>query len=272
MEFLQFCKAHGILIDHYPPVGTWKRFATETHPRKRNGAVKYMIDHAFICDWAAGSEVHIWKADADVKVDRNFARRLAEEAKRKVLSQQEQAAKKAGWIMHQTQIGMHPYLKAKGFYEEPGNVWVKDGVHILVIPMRVDGRLVGCQLIDPEGKKRFLFGQRTNEAEFVFDNKGRHVLCEGYATALSVRHVLRQMKERYTLHVCFSAGNMVKVAARLPGGVVVADNDESGTGEEAAKKIGWPYYMAPEIGDFNDWHQKVGAFKAGMALRKLMHV
>lgn len=174
--------------------------------------------------------------------------------------------------MHQTQVAYHPYLKAKGFEEEQGNVWMTEGTPILAIPMRVDNRLVGCQLIDPEGKKRFLFGQRTNEAEFVFDNKGRHVLCEGYATALSVRHVLKQMKQRYTLHVCFSAGNMVKVAARLPEGIVVADNDESRTGEEAAKRIGWPYFMPPEIGDFNDWHQKVGAFKAGMALRKLMNV
>ena len=90
-------------------------------------------------------------------------------------------------------------------------------------------------------------------------------------TALSVRQVLKQCKVRYTLHVCFSANNMQKIALRLPKGLVIADNDESQTGEKAAKQIGWPYFMPPKVGhDFNDMHREFGTFKCMMMLRPLL--
>lgn len=271
MDFISFCRVNGILIDSPPPIGYWRRYPTEDHPRKRNGAVKFMGDHAFIQNWATDQEVAVWKADGDVQIDMNRMRRDAQEADRRRKIQQEAAIKKAAWILNQCQLAVHPYIKSKGFKDEQANIWVNEGKQILVIPMRVDGRLVGCQLIDEDGGKKFLFGQRTSEAEFVFDNKGRHVLCEGYATALSVRQVLKQLKERYTLHVCFSAGNMVKVAARLPVGIIFADNDASKTGERTAQQIGWPYFMPPTVGhDFNDYCQSVGVFGASMAVRKLM--
>lgn len=271
MDFISFARNFGIIIDSHPPLGYWRRYPTEDHPRKRNGAVKFMGDHAFIQNWATDQEVAIWQADKDAKIDMNRLRRDVQAAENKRRIQQEAATKKAAWILKECQIGFHPYLKGKGFEEESGNVWAKDGRQLLVIPMRVDGRLVGCQLVSEEGEKKFLFGQRTSEAEFVFDNKGQHVLCEGYATALSIRQVLKQLKERYTLHVCFSAGNMVKIAARLPNGIIFADNDESKTGERVAQQIGWPYFMSPTVGqDFNDYHRAVGTFKASMAVRKLM--
>ena len=142
----------------------------------------------------------------------------------------------------------------------------------MVIPMRVDGHLVGCQLINIDGTKKFLYGQRTSMAEFVFDNKGVHILCEGYATALSIRKALKNMKKRYTIHVCFSAGNMVKIASSIEKpGVVVADNDESGTGERVAKEIGWPYWMSDVVGeDYNDAHQRLGLFKVAYPLARLV--
>lgn len=270
-DFIPFARAMGIIIDSPPPIGYWRRYPTEDHPHKRNGAVKFMGDHAFIQNWATDQDVAVWKADKNSQVDMNRLRRDVQLAESKRRIQQEAAIKKAKWILDQCQTAHHPYIKAKGFEEEPCNIWVHDGRQILVVPMRVDGRLVGCQLINEDGEKKFLFGQRTSEAEFVFDNKGRHVLCEGYATALSVRQVLKQLKERYTLHVCFSAGNMVKIAARLPNGIIFADNDASMTGEKTAKQIGWPYFMSPTVGqDFNDYHQTVGTFKASMAVRKLL--
>ena len=269
MDFITFCKLNGIIIDSLPPLGYWRRYPTEDHPKKRNGAVKYMGDHAFIQNWAVDQEVIIWKTDEKININR--LRIDVREAENKRRMQQESAIKKAAWILNQCSLACHPYIKSKGFEEEHGNIWTNEGKNILVIPMRVDGKLVGCQLIDEDGGKKFLFGQRTSEAEFVFDNKGRHILCEGYATALSVRQVLKQLKERYTLHVCFSAGNMVKVAARLPNGIIFADNDESMTGEKTAKQIGWPYFMSPTVGqDFNDYHRAVGIFKASMAVRKLL--
>lgn len=271
MDLLTFAKACGVMMEHVPPIGVWRRFPTESHPRKRNGAVKFMGDHAFVCDWAAGSDVHVWKADESVVIDREKMRRMAMEAKRRIADDQRRAAAKAAWILGQCDVAKHQYLKDKGFPDEYGSVWVQEGVQLLVIPMRISGSLVGCQLIKPDGEKKFLYGQRTGGATFTFDNKGPHVLCEGFATALSVRAALKAIKRRYTLHVCFSAGNMEKVAVTLPRGLVIADNDRSATGEQTAKKIGWQYFMPPDQGqDFNDFHQKVGLFRASQALAKAL--
>jgi putative DNA primase/helicase len=133
--------------------------------------------------------------------------------------------------------------------------------------MRVAGSLVGLQQIDADGGKKFLYGQRTNAATFTFNNKGMNIVCEGYATALSVRAALKQMKQRYTLHVCFSAGNMAKVAAGLERGIVIADNDASGTGQQVAQQIGWTTWMSDRVGeDANDYHQRVGMFEFTQSL------
>jgi putative DNA primase/helicase len=139
--------------------------------------------------------------------------------------------------------------------------------------MRVGGSLVGVQQIDADGGKKFLYGQRTSGATFTFDNRGVNVVCEGYATALSVRAAMKQMKQRYTLHVCFSAGNMVKVASGLEQGIVIADNDASGTGQETAQKIGWPTWMSDRTGeDANDFHMRVGMFAFTQSLTHTINV
>lgn len=270
MDFIAFARAHGILIDRLPQIGVWRRYPTEDHPHKRNGAIKFMGDVAFIQNWAISTEVEVWKAEGVSQVDVQRYRRDMQEADRKRKQQQADAAKKAAWILSQCQIAKHPYLESKGFPDEQGNVWNSEDGLVLVVPMRVGHQLVGCQLIREDGSKKFLFGQRTSEASFCFDNKGPNILCEGLATAMSIRAALKALKRRYTLYVCFSAGNLQKVAATLPDGFIVADNDDSRTGEEAAKKIGWPYFMPPEVGcDFNDWQRKVGLFKSSQALAKM---
>jgi len=273
LDFIAFCRAHGILIDAVPRIGVWRRYPTEDHPNKRNGAVKFMGDHAFVQNHATATEVSVWKTDAEVKIDRQAIANQAKRAEEDIRRKQREAAAKAQWILKQSQFAKHDYLKAKGFPDEQGNIWKTEDTELLVIPMRAGGQLVGCQLVDPAGGKKFLFGQQTSGAEFVFDNKGMHIACEGYATALSVRLALKSLKIPYTLHVCFSAGNMVKIAGKLPRGFTIADHDASGTGERVAQQIGWPYWMPPEVGmDANDWQQKVGIFRFSQALKKSLSV
>lgn len=271
MDFITFARLHGIVIDHEPRIGLWKRYATEDKPRHKNGSVKFMGDHGFIQNHATMTEIAVWKADADSKIDLAKIRRIAQQADDDIKRKQTEAARTAAWMLKESQFAHHPYLSAKGFSDEQGNIYLKDGVLLMLVPMRVGPHLVGVQIIDEAGGKKFLFGQRTSNAEFVWDNKGQHILCEGYATGLSIRAAMKALKRRYTLHVCFSAGNMEKIASSLQGGLVVADNDESNTGLNTAKKIGWPYFMPPKTGqDFNDFACEVGLFRASQALAKAL--
>jgi putative DNA primase/helicase len=269
MEFISFCRAHGILIDIPPPIGVWRRYPTDDHPRKRNGAVKFMGDHGFVQNHATDTEVSLWQTETPIKVDRKRIARDMREADAKRMADQADAVKRAAFILSQTLLGKHEYLNAKGFTDSEDMIWGHEGKKTLVVPMRVDGHLVGCQLIESDGSKKFLYGQRTSNAELIIDNKGVHILCEGYATALSVQAALRKMSRRYTIHVCFSAGNMKKVAQGLPDGLIVADNDKSKTGERVAKEIGWPYWMSDVEGeDANDTHQRIGVLRFGLSLAR----
>jgi len=270
MDFIQFARAHGVLIENLPPLGIWKRYPTEDHPTKRNGAVKYMGTYGHVQNHAMDASVSTWKPDSVSEFDQRRAAKIQAQinrAQQQTLRQQQQASEKANTILKQSLQAHHKYLFKKGFPDETGNVYTQDGKHYLVIPMRVDGRLVGCQMIDEDGGKKFLFGQQSANAEFIFTNGGSHYLCEGYATALSLKAALMALKRKFTIHVCFSAGNMVKVASRLGSGIVIADNDVSGTGERVAKQIGWSYWLSDRAGeDFNDFASRLGVFRASQKL------
>lgn len=277
MDLIQFCRLHGILINHLPPIGVWKRYPTEDHPRSSNGAVKFMGNFAHVQNHAVMLEPVTWQAEDGQKIDEKRIIRFLSVQEDKTAKLQAEAASKAAWILNQCQTGKHEYLLAKGFPEEQGLVWVSKESKLLVIPMRINNRLVGCQLIDTDGSKKFLFGQKTSGAAMVFDNKGIHILCEGYATGLSIKEALKSMKRRYTIHVCFSAGNMVKVAKTLSSGFVVADHDkpnpQNGTraGQSAVHSIGWPFWISEKEGeDANDSHQRLGLFRFSQSMVRSM--
>ena len=265
MDLITFCRLHGILINHLPPVGVWKRYPTEDHPRSSNGAVKYMGNFAHVQNHAVMLEPVTWQAEDGQKIDPQKIVRLAKVQEDKTAKLQAEAASKAAWIVNQCQIGKHEYLKAKGFPDEQGLVWVSKESKLLVIPMRIENRLVGCQLIDTDGSKKFLFGQKTAGAAMVFDNKGMNILCEGYATGLSIKEVLKNLKRRYTIHVCFSAGNMLEVGRQLENPLVIADNDAIGI--STAKKIASRYWIGEAGEDFNDTEQRIGTELAAESLR-----
>jgi putative DNA primase/helicase len=180
------------------------------------------------------------------------------------LKRQASAANKAAWILNQASLMQHPYLIRKGF-EDKGYVWRGS----LVLPMRVADRLVGCQLIDADGTKRFLSGQVTKGASLMLNNKGQNILVEGFATGLSVRRVLRHLRQRYCIHVCFSAGNMIEVARGMDNPLVIADHDP--TGIRAAKKISSRVWLDGEPGeDFNDAEIRLGTPAAAATLSQLL--
>jgi putative DNA primase/helicase len=129
--------------------------------------------------------------------------------------------------------------------------------------MRIDGNISGLQTISPDGTKRFLSGQRNKGAVYIMDNKGIPILCEGMATALSVRRALKCNKTRYKLVVCFSAGNLSDMAKSYPDCVIVADNDPVGI--KVAQ--GYPHWVSDiQKEDFNDAELRLGAYEAGKSL------
>lgn len=249
MSFQSFAEQHGLIIKDLI-MDRWVRVPTTDHPHKKNGAYIYNGNSGAIQNWALHVTPITWRGNG--KHDPQLHVRV-QKAKDDQAMRQEKAAKKAAWILNNAVKSTHPYLAKKGFPDEKGYVW--EGK--LVIPMRIDGRLVGCQLIDPDGTKKFLYGQKTKGATACFDNKGSLLLCEGYATALSIRRYLKANKKRYTIHVCFSAGNLIEVAKSFPDCVVIADNDPVGV--RSAKKTGRPFWVSPNAGeDFNDYELRVG--------------
>lgn len=266
-DFVSFCRGYGVVIDGLPPIGRWIRVKTEDKPHHRNGAVKWMGDVGFVQNWASMDEPAIWHDKAKRDVTQKF-KAVNVNAQREVQQLARKAAKKVATLLSECSMDVHPYFERKGFPDHVVSV-SKEGNAI--IPMRFGHSLVGCQIISADGDKKFLYGQRSGGAQFVMGQRGQHFLCEGYATALSAQVILRNLKTPYILHVAFSAGNMKKIAAGMANGIVLADNDASGTGERVAREIGWPYWMSDTVGeDFNDCHQRLGAFALAMQLRGIL--
>ena len=268
MDFEAFARAHGLIVDRFE-LNRWVSTPTADHPRKRNGRYKFLGDVGWVQNWATMDRPQMWRRDSSAPAA--DYRHLLRQADRERVELAKKAADKAAWIMHQTRLETHPYMQKKGFPTELVPVWETEGKKLLVVPMRVANRLVGVQLINEDGEKKFLYGQRTKGASFCIDAKGLPIFVEGFATGLSVRLVMKAVKLRYSVYICFSAGNLQEVAGRFPAGLVIADNDSSGTGEKAARLTGKPYWMPATTGqDFNDYWLQVGTFKASQAIKQAL--
>ena len=192
----------------------------------------------------------------------------------------------------------HPYLVSKGFPEQGGLVHDGD----LIVPMRHYRdyhRLQSVQMIGPDGSKKFLPRGKASEAVYKIGRGAERYYCEGYATALSVRAALWHLyrDQHSEVWVCFSAGNIPKVAEPRRRSMVIADHDwwrcpkkecrakwdyeskrcpscgSSGVtepaGEKHAKQTGLPYWMPPEPGDANDFALEHGTGRLAVELRGL---
>ena len=269
MRFEDFARVHGLILDSLQ-LDRWIPTPTEDHPRSSNGRYKFLGNVGFVQNWATMEKPATWFAEGHT-IDSPQIKRSIEESRIRQAESADRASKKAGWILHQTELKTHPYLASKGFPEELGNVWEKDGKQILVIPMRIDGRIVGVQLIDDEGNKKFLHGQTTKGASFCMNAKGIPIFCEGYATGLSVRECMKASNIKYAIYVCFSASNMKHIARTVGGGFIVCDNDPNCVGQKSAIETGKPYWLSETVGDdFNDYHQREGTFRASQNLKKTL--
>jgi putative DNA primase/helicase len=257
MSFQSFAAQHGLIIDHLV-YDKWTRVPTLDHPKKKNGSYIYDGKSGAVLNWAVHQKAILWKGEA--KNDPLYRIKI-QKSQQDTQKRNQEAASKAGRILKEAIKSNHLYLTKKGFPTEKALVW--DG--LLVIPMRINDELSGLQLIDAEGNKKFLSGQKNKGAVAIFDNKGIPILCEGYATAMSIRRALKAVRTRYKIVVCFSASNLALVCEKYPDCIIVADHDKVGMG--VAKKSGRPFFVPPNPKeDFNDYELRVGAEKAGKAL------
>ncbi len=270
-------QAHGMTPPQHIPAGRWVRFPGIGKGRaNRSGWCRLITPTlAIFGDWSSGL-TETWRDDAHV--DDARSRQLMRDARTKERQfaaeqrrRQEAAALSAAQIVRAAAPSTHPYLVRKGFPSLMG--LVRDGK--LVVPIRDVANyatIISAQLIDEAGEKRFVTGGRTRGGIYCIGasltRAKRIVLCEGYATGLSLDAALQRLLGPHTVIVCFSAQNMERIAERFPSAVIAADNDASKTGETVAKRTGLPWVMPSEVGqDWNDVHVQLGLHAVVEGLR-----
>lgn len=136
----------------------------------------------------------------------------------------------------------------------------------LIVPLRHGpGKLVGLQVIQPDGARKFLTGTPAGGAYTVIGKPSRTgpvVICEGYATGVSIH-----MATGFCVVVAFSAGNLAPVAAKIRAAmpeaevIIGADDDaftDGNPGLTAAAATGLHVAVPRWVGDrgkgtdFND--------------------
>lgn len=277
MTFQEFCRAHGLIVDHLES-GRWVRVPTTDHPRKKNGAYKFMGDIGWVQNHATQVEVSQWRPDANAPaIDTQAIANKVAEFERRMVEGWGRAADKAQALISNSITAEHAYMHSKGFGDTKGLV----NGDTLIVPMRHwrTNALVGAQSIrwiadELRFEKKMLPGMRAKGAVFRLGSPqaARTWLVEGFATGLSVQAALRALSMRDAVVVCFSAGNLIHVAGMLSGELFVfADHDASGAGQRAAIQTGKPYAMSGQVGeDANDLHKRAGVFKVASLMRDAM--
>lgn len=162
----------------------------------------------------------------------------------------------------------HPYLQAKQV--KSYGLKVSGDGRLIVPVIDASGEITSLQFIDANGVKKYQASGDIEGGMFVIHGSGdMHYLAEGYATAATIHEATG-----CTCYVGFTAGQLPAVAKRIEKPLtIVADNDESGTGERyarrAAELTGARVIMPPNVGmDANDYLQAGHDLSALLAIPK----
>lgn len=274
MDFLNFAAAHGLEITHLE-TGKIIRCKTSDHRSKKNGAYYFEHDFGWVQNWAVHDRPEIWITDKEVdqKELQLKLKRSRDKYNQERARINQQAIKKAESILRQCRNDTSAYLASKGFPEMCFNMLhEQDKEPLLCVPMRIDGRLSGLQVIAPDGRKKFIYGTNASLATFDIGSGGQIFLTEGLATAFSMQKIAATLKVPYKIRVTFSAGNMAKVAKLHDNCILIADNDTSGTGERVGTDSGKRYYMPSIVGqDVNDECNQSGYFVVSQKIKKILY-
>lgn len=296
------CDAVGIEPPKHRLVpGKWVRTDSKGKNGKNDAAVKLDDDQAggmaYNYQTAQGQRFSVTGANDNARpIDpRIEQRRRAREAEQEAERRQVEAVCER--IVRACRQDVHPYLKAKGFPDEVGLViddprecfpvgrlgdllrqTMPEGEGpFLIVPGRIGGKLVTVQFITAEGEKKNIFRGAMSGASHRIATGRDTWVCEGIATALSVRAALRLLGAHATVLSAFSASNVSKVAEGIDGARIAADHDKPvetldglGAGEFYARRSGRKWVMPKMIGDFNDLHSAQGIRAVAIKLREVM--
>lgn len=269
-QFIHFAENWGVVITSLDDAGRIRRCGTTQHPHSKNGSYFFDGERGWVQAWDGDCELHWWdnpnRQEPTIEEQIEWAKRRArrEEEQRVLWSS---AKRKATDLLASCKLQEHNYLHRKGFRDTKGLVTPDDE---LFIPMRsfTDGEICGGQLIywkeaERVFEKKYLYGSQPKGAALRIgpDDAKELVLCEGYATGLSINLALSQMRLRASVLVCFNDSNLINIASYVKGmrSYVFADHDKSGAGESAAQATGLNYCMSPVEGeDANDMHTRTG--------------
>lgn len=156
----------------------------------------------------------------------------------------------------------HPYLKHKRINAAFIRMGTNDRLYVPVYRAG-SGELISLQLIDCDGKKRFLRRTDVRGGCFVVPGTLPRVFCQSYASGITVNSATGR-----EVVICFNAENLIPVTAAIAraGDVVAADNDNApkraerfgtkvqtyGASHRAAIKTGLPFFMPRKPG--HDWN------------------
>lgn len=241
-DFAAFLRDMGLEPGNIVADGKIHRCRTESKPKKKNGRYFLSIDGRFGwgMDWAQHESPVTWRPDGPAglpePIDPAVMKRRMEADRRKRAKATECA--REFYAKCSVLVGGHGYLTSHGLDMAGCRGLKVDGSGWLVVPMLRGGNLVSVQRIAPDGDKRFWPGAPTQGAMYVVEraHSSMTVLCEGLATGLAIFAAVPTAR----VVVSFTAGNMPKVAAKLPrrGMVCVAADNDHGTEAKTGKNPG----------------------------------
>lgn len=299
------CHAEGVVYREIPADGRWHEADLIDDPRGRgDGRIKLFPDGrgGLVQNWKANDKPRAFFVDDGPPLNdterRNAIRKAEQEAKR----EREQAAKKAAalWKAATDLRADHPYVVRKGTVPVPTlrEIGVEQaagilGYHpksngeplagrLLIVPVKIDGKLSTLEMIDEQGRKSAIAGGAKAggfwAAQALPEGDGTGLalaIGEGVSTVLSVHQ-----GTGYPVIAALSASNLANLAKamrdRYPAArlLILGDlGNGQAKAEEAAKASGAalaiPKFTPEQIQafqhqhgkaptDFNDLHQTAG--------------
>lgn len=292
------CASVGIEVPRGVKRGEWVQTPV-IGKGKGNGSGRVMINAdgktGVAYNWVTGDNMRFSEAGTSESANVPSPKRDPE-AERKAHAERAEVARICGAIVKACRVEQHPYLANKGFPEEEGLVLddlrplIPDhdlGQAIaralpegdgpwLIVPGRIAQQITTVQIIGPDGAKKNIYRGQMKGASHRIATGRETWVCEGIATALTVRAALRLLGRSVTVLCAFAANNVGLVAKRIDGSIIAADHDRpleqlhgKGTGEHYAAQSGRVWTQPPSLGDFNDMMVSDGLRAVALHLREV---